>query len=212
MKLLRAPPRRNAGYRARTPDRDWDVLLKMVIIGDACCGECEWGGTFSFCRLFTPNFHPYFTSFTHPPPGKSSFHLRAMEDLYHDYFYGGVGIDFKIKTFSLEGVIAKLQFWDTAGQERFGQRLTNGAYYRGVHVIMLAFDVTSRDSFASLASQWVPEARRHAYDETAFLIVGMKADMESERTVSYEEAEECEFKRFVFRLGGCWSPSRSRCP
>lgn len=40
-----------------------------------------------------------------------------------------IGVDFKVKTFSVEGRKLKAQIWDTAGQERF--RNITKAYYKG---------------------------------------------------------------------------------
>ena len=42
-----------------------------------------------------------------------------------------IGVDFKIKTISIEGKKIKLQIWDTAGQERF--RNITKSYYKGAY-------------------------------------------------------------------------------
>ncbi|XP_016348550.1 ras-related protein Rab-26-like [Sinocyclocheilus anshuiensis] len=46
-------------------------------------------------------------------------------------FISTVGIDFRNKVLSIDGVRVKLQIWDTAGQERF--RSVTHAYYRDAH-------------------------------------------------------------------------------
>uniref|UniRef100_A0A672Q9I4 RAB26, member RAS onco family n=1 Tax=Sinocyclocheilus grahami TaxID=75366 RepID=A0A672Q9I4_SINGR len=46
-------------------------------------------------------------------------------------FISTVGIDFRNKVMSIDGVRVKLQIWDTAGQERF--RSVTHAYYRDAH-------------------------------------------------------------------------------
>ncbi|XP_061605497.1 ras-related protein Rab-26-like isoform X6 [Phyllopteryx taeniolatus] len=46
-------------------------------------------------------------------------------------FISTVGIDFRNKVLSIDGVKVKLQIWDTAGQERF--RSVTHAYYRDAH-------------------------------------------------------------------------------
>lgn len=40
-------------------------------------------------------------------------------------FISTIGIDFKIKTVTINGMKVKLQIWDTAGQERF-RTITTG--------------------------------------------------------------------------------------
>ena len=59
-----------------------------------------------------------------------------------------IGIDFRIKTFTYEGKIIKLQIWDTAGQERF-KNLTS-TYYKGAHGVIFVFDTTDPISFESV--------------------------------------------------------------
>uniref|UniRef100_A0A8C6KPJ9 RAB26, member RAS onco family n=1 Tax=Nothobranchius furzeri TaxID=105023 RepID=A0A8C6KPJ9_NOTFU len=46
-------------------------------------------------------------------------------------FISTVGIDFRNKVLTIDGVKVKLQIWDTAGQERF--RSVTHAYYRDAH-------------------------------------------------------------------------------
>lgn len=59
-----------------------------------------------------------------------------------------IGVDFKIKTVSIDGVRIKMQIWDTAGQERF-KTLTE-AYYKGAAGVALVYAVNDRKSFFSL--------------------------------------------------------------
>lgn len=46
----------------------------------------------------------------------------------------------------------KLQLWDTAGEERF--KALTPMYYRTAECILLAFSLTSEESFASLDT-WI---------------------------------------------------------
>ncbi|XP_052468238.1 ras-related protein Rab-26-like isoform X2 [Carassius gibelio] len=63
-------------------------------------------------------------------------------------FISTVGIDFRNKVLSIDGVRVKLQIWDTAGQERF--RSVTHAYYRDAHALLLLYDVTNKASFDNI--------------------------------------------------------------
>ena len=51
--------------------------------------------------------------------GKSCLLIRFADDSFNTSFITTIGIDFKVRTVSLDGRRVKLQIWDTAGQERF---------------------------------------------------------------------------------------------
>ncbi|GBP85907.1 Ras-related protein Rab-26 [Eumeta japonica] len=67
-----------------------------------------------------------------------------------------VGIDFRNKIVTVDGIKVKLQIWDTAGQERF--RSVTHAYYRDAHVS--ATGALSLDPFRP------PDARTRRFAET----------------------------------------------
>lgn len=80
--------------------------------------------------------------------GKSSLLLRFCNDEFSESFLTTIGIDFKIKTISIDGKLIKLQIWDTAGQERF--RTITQAYYRGADGIVMVFDINDHSSFLNM--------------------------------------------------------------
>ena len=45
----------------------------------------------------------------------------------------------------MNGKALRVQVWDTAGQERF--HTITQAYYRGAHGLIVAFSLTSKESF-----------------------------------------------------------------
>ncbi|PWA81383.1 Ran GTPase [Artemisia annua] len=96
------------------------------------------------------------------------------------------GVDFKIKQLTVGGKKLKLTIWDTAGQERF--RTLTSSYYRGAQGIILAYDVTRRDTFISLSDIWAKEVERYSTNQDCVkMLVGNKVDKDSERFVSTEE-------------------------
>ncbi|KAF6214504.1 hypothetical protein GE061_009247 [Apolygus lucorum] len=118
--------------------------------------------------------------------GKSCLLLRFADDLYSESYISTIGVDFKIRTIQLDDKIIKLQIWDTAGQERF--RTITSSYYRGAHGIIVVYDMTDAESFASLKN-WLEEVDRFACPNVSKLLVGNKFDLTSKRAVDVETAE-----------------------
>ncbi|ODM88378.1 Ras-related protein Rab-39A [Orchesella cincta] len=97
-----------------------------------------------------------------------------------------VGVDFYARLIQVRnGTRIKLQLWDTAGQERF--RSITKSYYRNSVGAIVAYDITSRESFERIPN-WISEAKRliEPFSPT-FLIVACKSDLESQRVVPVEE-------------------------
>ncbi|WOL01586.1 ras-related protein RABD1 isoform X1 [Canna indica] len=119
--------------------------------------------------------------------GKSCLLLRFADDSYVDSYISTIGVDFKIRTFELDGKTVKLQIWDTAGQERF--RTITSSYYRGAHGIIIVYDITEMESFNNI-KQWLSEIDRYASDSVCKLLVGNKCDLAENRVVEEEKAKE----------------------
>lgn len=109
--------------------------------------------------------------------GKSCLLMRFCDDTFTPSFISTVGIDFKIRTISLNGKAIKLQVWDTAGQERF--RTITNAYYRGAMGVVLVYDISSQDSFNSIRKTWMPNVLKMAPEDIDLCLVGHKSDMRS---------------------------------
>ncbi|KAM3145993.1 GTP-binding protein of the rab [Paramecium bursaria] len=119
--------------------------------------------------------------------GKSSLLLRFADNVFNESFLPTIGVDFKIRTFDLQGKTVKLQIWDTAGQERF-KTITN-SYYKGAHGIILVYDVTDKQSFKDIEN-WLQEIEKYANENVVRLLVGNKNDLESKREVTFDEGKE----------------------
>ncbi|XP_076843355.1 ras-related protein Rab-26-like isoform X2 [Brachyhypopomus gauderio] len=86
-------------------------------------------------------------------------------------FISTVGIDFRNKVLSIDGVKVKLQIWDTAGQERF--RSVTHAYYRDAHALLLLYDVTNKASFDNTRA-WLTEIHEYAQKDVVLMLLGNK--------------------------------------
>lgn len=98
-----------------------------------------------------------------------------------------IGIDFKLKTLSIDGKRIRLQIWDTAGQERF-ETLT-AQYYRRAQGIMLVYDITHEQSFANV-SKWLRNIEENAVEDVKLVLVGNKVDLEDQRQVTVKRGEK----------------------
>ena len=104
-----------------------------------------------------------------------------------------LGLDYVSKTYTPEGASQELQvkIWDTAGQERF--RTLTHAFYKQANGVVVAFDVTSEDTFKNVA-KWMESIFEHADQNICKVMVGNKIDLEDERKISKNEAEQLASK------------------
>ena len=125
--------------------------------------------------------------------GKSSLLLRYVDSVWNDAFVSTIGVDFKVKTLTINEKKVKMQIWDTAGQERF--RTVVSTYFRGAHGILLLYDVTNRDSFKNLES-WLIEIEKNAKEKVLKILIGNKCDLTDDREITSDEG-----KAFALRNG-----------
>ncbi|KAL1114774.1 hypothetical protein AAG570_007598 [Ranatra chinensis] len=102
-----------------------------------------------------------------------------------------IGVDFSMKTVSIDSKKVKLQIWDTAGQERF--RTITQSYYRSANGVIIVYDITKKSTFLNL-HRWIEEVRRYTASNVLLILVGNKCDLESLREVEFSEVQAmCEY-------------------
>eukprot|EP01015_Nassula_variabilis_P001979 TRINITY_DN1106_c0_g1_i2.p1 TRINITY_DN1106_c0_g1~~TRINITY_DN1106_c0_g1_i2.p1 ORF type:complete len:215 (+),score=46.79 TRINITY_DN1106_c0_g1_i2:67-711(+) len=119
--------------------------------------------------------------------GKSCLLLQFMDRRFRQKHEVTIGVEFGARMITIDSKNIKLQVWDTAGQESF--RSITRSYYRSAAGALLVYDITRRDTFNHV-SRWLDEARQNGNPQMTFILVGNKADMESERQVTSEEGEK----------------------
>ena len=119
--------------------------------------------------------------------GKSALVIRFVDDIWNDNFVPINGVDFRLKKLEIDKKKIKMQIWDNQGQERFKTVLPS--YYRGVHGILLVYDVTEKDSFNNL-NFWLMEIEKNANKNVLKVLIGNKIDLEDKRIISYNEGKE----------------------
>jgi Ras-related protein Rab-1A len=63
------------------------------------------------------------------------------------------------------------------------------SYYRGAHGIIVVYDVTDINSFRNV-QQWIQEIDRHAGETCCKLLIGNKADLTTQRVVSFQQGKD----------------------
>ena len=119
--------------------------------------------------------------------GKSNILSRYLKDEFREDSKSTVGVELGTKFLKIKGTGAKLQIWDTAGQERY--RSITSSYYKGSHGCFIVYDITSESSFENV-DKWYEQAQKEASKDVSIVLVGNKCDLENERKVSKEKAEE----------------------
>ncbi|KAH7976243.1 hypothetical protein HPB52_010319 [Rhipicephalus sanguineus] len=101
--------------------------------------------------------------------GKTCVVHRFKSGMYVERHGNTIGVDFAMKTLTVEGKKVK-------------------SYYRSANGVIIVYDITKRSSFLSLP-RWVEEVRRYTGSNVPLLLVGNKCDCESLREVTQEEAQ-----------------------
>ncbi|KAM4038799.1 EF-hand calcium-binding domain-containing protein 4B [Anomaloglossus baeobatrachus] len=112
--------------------------------------------------------------------GKTSFLRRFCEDSFYPGTSATVGIDYSVKTVTVENCQVALQLWDTAGQERY--RSITKQFFRKADGVVVMYDITSKDTFTAVR-QWLTSVEEGAGENIPILMLGNKTDIEKEREV-----------------------------
>ncbi|CAG2180715.1 unnamed protein product, partial [Oppiella nova] len=119
--------------------------------------------------------------------GKTSILQRFHGETYLPVSVPTIGIDFRIRTITIENKIIKLQIWDTSGQEKYDSITTS--YYRGALGVLLVYDITNRKSFDNIKSRWIKHINDHTRKGVKMVIIGNKCDLQMKREVNSEIAD-----------------------
>ncbi|XP_077356851.1 EF-hand calcium-binding domain-containing protein 4B isoform X2 [Festucalex cinctus] len=119
--------------------------------------------------------------------GKTSLLRSFCEGHFHPSTTATVGIDFSVKTLTLNNMQIAMQLWDTAGQERY--RSITKQFFRKADGVVVMYDVTLEESFKAVRP-WLANVKDAAGEGVQILVLGNKMDMEGDREVSFKEAKQ----------------------
>jgi len=119
--------------------------------------------------------------------GKTCLVLRLVKNEFSDKELPTIGAAFMVHKMNVDNQTVKLEIWDTAGQERF--RSLAPMYYKGAAAAVIVYDITKPESFDTLI-KWVEELKVRAPPNIVIALAGNKCDLESERAISVDQAEQ----------------------
>jgi len=118
--------------------------------------------------------------------GKTTLTQRFLTNLFVSDQTMTIGVDFEVKSLTVDEQKVKLQIWDFGGEERF--RFLLPTYVRGARGGLFLYDITNFSSIAHI-DDWLSVIRKEIRAEDIFPIiaVGGKADLVESREVSSAE-------------------------
>ena len=119
--------------------------------------------------------------------GKSCFILRYTDNIFQEVYLATVGIDFKIKTETINNKQYKLFLYDTTGQEKYKTIALN--IIKNAQGIILMYDITNRKSFESIPD-WIKSVKEAKGSDFPMILLGNKLDKENVRVIKEEEGRE----------------------
>ncbi|XP_060885718.1 EF-hand calcium-binding domain-containing protein 4B isoform X3 [Labrus mixtus] len=126
--------------------------------------------------------------------GKTSLLRSFCEGRFQSTTTATVGIDYSVKTLTLDNMQVAIQLWDTAGQERF--RSITKQFFRKADGVVLMYDITVEDSFWAV-QPWLNNVQEAAGEGVPILLLGNKMDMDGQRQVSFRVAEQLAYENRV---------------
>ena len=123
--------------------------------------------------------------------GKTSLctHITTQE-FFSDYRLT-VGCDFFIKRIMVNNISVTLQIFDVGGQDHFAK--LRAAFAGGAKGILLAYDVTRRDSFYNL-EEWLNSIAEELDPRAPKVLLGTKSDLKSEAEIWDEDISKMKEK------------------
>ncbi len=140
--------------------------------------------------------------------GKTTLMHRYITNRFSEDIKITIGLDFHVKTLSIEEKKVKLQIWDFGGEERF--RFLFPSYMLGASGGIFMYDITNYstlvhiDDWLSLVKNVLEEMNK---PRIPLLVIGGKADLSSVREVPFKEGEQVAKSREAQGFMECSSKS-----
>jgi small GTP-binding protein len=123
--------------------------------------------------------------------GKTTIINVLTENVYHDSYIQTIGAQFAKyvleSQISNQKLIIKSFLWDFASSRMYEFMLDK--FFKGVRAALLIYDLTNENSLESLEEYWISQVIKNK-QPPFFALFGNKNDLEKERKISYEIAQE----------------------
>ncbi|KAL1257033.1 hypothetical protein QQF64_012578 [Cirrhinus molitorella] len=118
--------------------------------------------------------------------GKTSLLRRFCDNCFHAGTCATVGIDYSVKTLTVDNSQVALQMWDTAGQERY--RSITKQFFRKADGVVVVYDITNEQTFTAVR-QWLASVQEGAGEDIPIMLLGNKTDLDNQREIPVGMAE-----------------------
>ncbi len=126
--------------------------------------------------------------------GKTTLTTRFLKSLFKPSMVMTVGTNFYNKIVEIDGKSIGLQIWDFGGEKQYRDLFPS--YIRGANSGLFMFDITRYSSLKNV-DEWIEALKEGIKDPLPIILVGGKNDLEENRIIEKETAEEV-VKRFDF--------------
>ena len=121
--------------------------------------------------------------------GKTSILTRYVCRRFSQMVMTSTGSSFVTKNLDVdEKNKVKFQIWDTAGQEKY--RSLAKIFYQSASVIILVYDITTRNSFNGIKEYWAKQILENSPEDIIIALVANKSDEYYEQKVSTQEGKD----------------------
>ena len=140
--------------------------------------------------------------------GKTNLLSRFTRNIFDSETRNTIGVDFSALDLVINNKNVKIQFWDTAGQEKY--RAIASAYYKNAHGAIIVYDITNKSSFEN-TNTWLRELKEHGEDNIKIALFGNKKDLESNREIIKEDAENVAKTNELFFMEVSAKTNEDKC-
>ena len=119
--------------------------------------------------------------------GKSCLTMKGTKNHFEECYSPTVGFEFFTFNIKIDDKYIKLQIWDTCGQEAYKSLITS--FYRNASLAILVYSIDNQNSFNNI-EVWLNEIKSQSNPETKIFLIGNKIDLENERKISTETAQQ----------------------
>ena len=117
--------------------------------------------------------------------GKTTIINKLMGKASDGEYAPTMTIDIKNIQAKVNDKIIQINIWDCCGNEKFGEETPQ--LFKNASIVILAYAINDKQSYDALKN-WYNILKIHTYESIIFLI-GNKSDLEKEREVTIEDAE-----------------------